>query len=58
MSTPNWFFRNECHFVKRFDQESIFANKKPLNLIKLLNKREIKKIFHYARFDVAIIKNF
>ena len=51
------FSENECHFIK-FDQESIFANKKPLNLIKLLNKREIKKIFHYARFDVAIIKKF
>ncbi len=29
---------------------------KPLNLIKILKDNKIQKIFHYARFDVAVFK--
>jgi len=29
---------------------------KPLNLIKILKNNKIQKIFHYARFDVAVFK--
>ena len=29
---------------------------KPLNLIKILKNNKIQKIFHYARFDVALFK--
>ncbi len=31
--------------------------KKPKNLIKLLKNKKITKIFHYARFDVAVLKH-
>ena len=41
-----------CHLVKILD-----LRKKPKNLIKLLKNNEITKIFHYARFDVAILKH-
>ena len=41
-----------CHLVKISD-----LRKKPKNLIKLLKNNKITKIFHYARFDVAIIKH-
>ena len=41
-----------CHLVKIID-----LRKKPKNLIKLLKNRNITKIFHYARFDVAILKH-
>jgi len=40
-----------CHLVKILD-----LRKKPKNLIKLLKNSRITKIFHYARFDVAILK--
>ena len=41
-----------CHLVK------LKANApKPKNLIKILNNKKILKIFHYARFDVAILKS-
>ena len=40
-----------CHLVKILD-----LRKKPKNLIKLLKNNNITKIFHYARFDVAILK--
>ena len=42
-----------CHLVKINLEE-----KKPLNIIKILKDNKIKKIFHYARFDLAIIKKF
>ena len=29
---------------------------KPVNLIKILKNKKIQKIFHYARFDVAVFK--
>ena len=40
-----------CHLIK-IDIEK----KKPLNLIKLLKDKNIQKILHYARFDVAVFK--
>jgi len=40
-----------CHLVK------LEANApKPKNLIKILSNKKILKIFHFARFDVAILK--
>ena len=41
-----------CHLVKI----DVF-NKKPINLIKILKNNKIQKIFHYARFDVAVFKH-
>ena len=40
-----------CHLVK-ID----LSAGKPLNLIKILKNNKIQKIFHYARFDVAVFK--
>ena len=40
-----------CHLVQIFDPLL-----KPKNLINLLKNKKIQKIFHYARFDVAILK--
>ena len=34
----------------------LIKNQKPKNLIKLLKNNKIQKIFHYARFDVAVFK--
>tara|TARA_B100000700_G_C14684481_1_gene686905 strand:+ start:51 stop:659 length:609 start_codon:yes stop_codon:yes gene_type:complete len=41
-----------CHLVKITD-----LRKKPKNLIKLLKNNNIMKIFHFARFDVAVLKH-
>ncbi len=41
-----------CHLIK-ID----LSTKKPLNLIKILKNNKIQKIFHYARFDVAVFKH-
>ena len=41
-----------CHLVK-ID----LSAEKPLNLIKILKNNKIQKIFHYARFDVAVFKH-
>ena len=41
-----------CHLVK-ID----LSIAKPLNLIKILKNKKIQKIFHYARFDVAVFKH-
>jgi len=41
-----------CHLVK-ID----LSIQKPLNLIKILKNNKIQKIFHYARFDVAVLKH-
>lgn len=43
---------NECHLLKINN-----VNLKPKNLIELLKNKKILKIFHYARFDVAVLKN-
>ena len=40
------------HLVKIND-----IKKKPKNLIKILKNNKIKKIFHFARFDVAVLKH-
>ena len=40
-----------CHLVK-----INLRNKKPENLINVLKNNRIQKIFHYARFDVAVFK--
>ncbi len=32
------------------------SSQKPVNLIKILKNNKIQKIFHYARFDVAVFK--
>ena len=40
-----------CHLVKIMD-----LRKKPKNLLKLLNNSKVQKIFHFARFDVAVLK--
>ena len=39
-----------CHLIK------IDIAKKPKNLIKILKNNKIQKIFHFARFDVAVFK--
>ena len=41
-----------CHLIKILD-----LRKKPKNLINLLKNNNITKIFHYARFDVAVLKH-
>tara|TARA_B100000029_G_scaffold492409_1_gene553680 strand:- start:39 stop:647 length:609 start_codon:yes stop_codon:yes gene_type:complete len=43
---------NVCHLIKINN-----LNKRPKNLINLLKNNKILKIFHYARFDVAILKH-
>ena len=40
------------HLVKIID-----LRKKPKNLLKLLNNNKVQKIFHFARFDVAVLKH-
>ena len=42
---------NVCHLVKVNLEKT-----KPINLIKILKNNKIQKIFHYARFDVAVFK--
>ena len=41
-----------CHLVKINNLKN-----QPINLIKLLKNNKILKIFHYARFDIAILKH-
>jgi len=41
-----------CHLVQIQNNIS-----KPINLIKLFKNKKILKIFHYARFDVGILKH-
>ena len=43
---------NISHLIKINDNK-----KKPKNLIKILKNNKIKKIFHFARFDVAVLKH-
>tara|TARA_A200000113_G_scaffold224325_2_gene241946 strand:+ start:23 stop:670 length:648 start_codon:yes stop_codon:yes gene_type:complete len=51
------FSENECHFVK-FDPGYLSKKIKPVNLVNLLSNENIKKVFHYGRFDLAMIKKF
>ena len=41
-----------CHLVKINNPKN-----KPINLIKILKNNKILKIFHFARFDIAILKH-
>ena len=41
-----------CYLVKIMD-----LRKKPKNLLRLLNNKKVQKIFHFARFDVAVLKH-
>ena len=41
-----------CHLVKINNLRN-----KPVNLIKILKNNKILKIFHFARFDIAILKH-
>ena len=41
-----------CHLVKIID-----SRKKPKKLLQLLNNSKVQKIFHFARFDVAVLKH-
>ena len=43
---------NICHLIK-IEKDS----PKPKNLIKILKNNKLIKIFHYARFDVAMLKH-
>ena len=43
--------RGTCHLVKINEKEN-----KPKNLIKILKNKKVLKIFHFARFDVGILK--
>ena len=48
---------SNCHLVK-FDVDFFQKKNSPKNLVKLLSDTEVSKIFHFARFDLAIIKKF
>ncbi len=50
------FSIDECHIVQ-FDEQSFHSENRP-EIEKLLSNPKIQKIFHYARFDVAMIKKF
>ncbi len=41
-----------CHLV-----QIVSTNTKPINLIKILKNKKIIKIFHFARFDIGILKH-
>ncbi len=47
--------KKECHLVKFNKDNKDLQNESP-EIIKLLSNESIQKIFHYARFDVAVIK--
>jgi ribonuclease D len=44
--------KGTCYLLKILD-----LSKKPKNLINILKNNRITKIFHYARFDVAVLKH-
>ena len=51
------FSKQECHIVK-FSKDELYDQKKHPEILKMLCNRKIQKIFHYARFDLAMIKKF
>ncbi len=51
------FSKQECHIVK-LNKEELHENKKHTEIYKILSNRRVQKIFHYARFDMAMIKKF
>lgn len=46
------FGTNDCYVIK------IVKNKSYPNLLKLLKNSNVKKIFHFARFDLAVLNKF
>ena len=57
MFNPNRNFKNECHLVQ-FKKSELEKVDKYKNLISILANKKVKKIFHYARFDLAVIRKF
>ena len=51
------FSKQECHLVK-FSKKELYDIKKDSEILKILCNGKIQKIFHYARFDVAMIRKF
>jgi ribonuclease D len=51
------FSKKECHLVK-FDKDLSTKKSNSPEILKLLRNERIEKIFHYARFDAAMIKKF
>ena len=49
--------KNECHLVQ-FKKSELEKVDKYKNLISILANKKVKKIFHYARFDLAVIRKF
>ena len=49
--------KNECHLVQ-FKKSELEKVNKYKNLISILANKKVKKIFHYARFDLAVIRKF
>ena len=47
--------RNECHLIK-FEKIDLKKKIPAKNLINLFKNKKILKIFHYARFDLAVVK--
>ena len=47
------FSKNECHLVK-FGKDSLICPE----ITKMLEDNKVQKIFHFARFDVAMIQKF
>ena len=47
--------KNECHLIKfeKIDTQKKIVSK---NLINMFENEKIVKVFHYARFDIAVIK--
>ena len=44
---------NDCHIIQLNRKEY-----KAKNLVKILEDEKINKIFHFARFDIAVLKHF
>ena len=51
------FPNGECHLVK-FDADIIRNGNKSKNIRNIIEDKKIVKVFHYARFDVAILNKF
>ena len=48
------FSKEECHLVQLSKKDSKLENGHS-EVLKILNNHKIQKVFHYARFDVAIL---
>jgi len=49
------FSKEECHMVQ-FNKNELGKQNKHEEILKILSNKKIQKIFHYARFDAAVIK--